>query len=467
MFTIFHSSIVLVRSAFTRGPHTLTVSAELFKLNRQKLCERLRTNSEVPRGGFVLLQGGISETRHCSDHEPVFRQESYFHWTFGVEEPDFYGAIEVDTGKAILFQPKLPESYAVWMGKLLSTEDFRNSYGVDEVYWSSEIAKVLTEKKASILLVMMSFTEFGKTCKQATFDGISNRVLKTEMEIEVIRYANRITSEAQVEVMKQVRPGMYEYQLVSGPSGAILWYGHAGAPNAKQLKDGEMCFVDLNGEYYHYTSDITCCYPVNGKFTEKQRGIHDAVCKSNKAVLKAAKPGVCWVDLHKMADRIHLEELKKIGLVRGDVDEMVKVRLGRVFFPHGLGHLLGVDTLDVGNCNESTERREAEGVPNLRTERILQPNMVMTVEPGIYFIDAHLDKALNNPEQTPFLNTDLIEEYRGFGGVRVEDTIVITENGAELLTCASVPRTVEEIEAVMAEGKKSHVSLPQDDARLS
>nr|XP_022338059.1 xaa-Pro dipeptidase-like isoform X2 [Crassostrea virginica] len=137
-----------------RGKHTLRVPAEPFVQNRKRLAERLRTTNKVPAGSYVLLQGGKSETRHCSDHEPIFRQESYFHWAFGVEEPDFYGAIEVDTGRGILFPPKLPDAYAVWMGKLLETKDFQLRYGVDEAYWSEDLAKVLKEKKASLLLTL-------------------------------------------------------------------------------------------------------------------------------------------------------------------------------------------------------------------------------------------------------------------------------------------------------------------------
>lgn len=488
-----------VLPAFCRGSHTLVVPMLMFKQNRERLCERLRNNDKVPKGAIVLLQGGEADTRNCSDHEPLFRQESFFHWMFGVEEPDFYGALEVDTEKAILFPPKLPEQYAVWMGKLLTEEDFKVRYQVDEVHFASEIAKVLAAKSPSVLLTLRGLnTDSGKYSREAAFDGISEftvnneilhpeisecRVFKSDLELEVLKYANRISSAAHKEVMRNVKPGMYEYQLESmfhhycyfqgglrhlsytcicgsGNNASVLHYGHAGAPNSKQLRDGDMCLLDMGGEYYCYASDITCSYPCNGKFTEKQKGIYNAVLKANRAVMAAVKPGVSWVDMHTLAERIQLEELAKLGLVKGDIDEMMKVRLGAVFMPHGLGHFMGIDTHDVGGYPEGTQRIDQPGLRSLRTVRNLEARMVLTIEPGIYFIKVLLDQAFANPDQARFLCREVINQYRGFGGVRIEDNIAVTENGMELLTV--VPRTVEEIEALMAEGEGRRVNLPQE-----
>uniref|UniRef100_K1PLN4 Xaa-Pro dipeptidase n=1 Tax=Magallana gigas TaxID=29159 RepID=K1PLN4_MAGGI len=217
----------------------------------------------------------------------------------------------------------------------------------------------------------------------------------------------------------------------------------------------------MGGEYYCYASDITCSYPANGKFTDKQRGIYEAVYKSSRAVMKALKPGVSWVDMHLLADRVHLEELKKLGLLKGDVEEMMKVRLGAVFMPHGLGHFMGIDTHDVGGYPEGVERSDKPGLKSLRTAREVKPRMVLTIEPGVYFIDVLLDAALRDPQQSQFMCREVIDQYRGFGGVRIEDDVAVTDDGMELLTC--VPRTVEEIEAWMAEGRqRPQVPLPQD-----
>uniref|UniRef100_A0A8C1X1Y9 Xaa-Pro dipeptidase n=1 Tax=Cyprinus carpio TaxID=7962 RepID=A0A8C1X1Y9_CYPCA len=398
--------------------------------NRERLCRGLKAEKDVPAGSVLVLQGGEQKQRYCTDTDVLFRQESFFHWTFGVTEANCYGAIDVDSKKSILFVPKLPESYATWMVN----------------------------------------TDSGSTCREASFEGISHRLLKTDMELEVLRYTNRVSSEAHKEVMKHVKPGVKEYEMESlfqhycysrggmrhtsytcicgsGNNSSVLHYGHAGAPNDKSIQDGDMCLFDMGGEYYCYSSDITCSFPANGKFTADQRAIYEAVLKSSRAVMAAIKPGVKWTDMHRLADRVHLEELLKIGILRGSVEEMLKVHLGSVFMPHGLGHLLGIDVHDVGGYPEGIERIDEPGLKSLRMGRVVQERMVLTVEPGIYFINHLLDQALNSPAQCGFINNDVLTRFRGFGGVRIEDDIAVTADGVELLTC--VPRTVEEIEAFM------------------
>ncbi|XP_035229913.1 xaa-Pro dipeptidase-like [Stegodyphus dumicola] len=221
-----------------------------------------------------------------------------------------------------------------------------------------------------------------------------------------------------------------------------------------------MCLFDMGCEYYCYASDITCSFPANGKFNDKQKLIYEAVYKSSRAVMAAVKPGVSWVDMHKLANKVHLEELKAGGLLKGDVNDMLKVNLGAVFMPHGLGHFMGCDVHDVGGYIEGTPERPTEaGLRSLRTARVLKAGMVLTIEPGIYFIDQLLDAAFSNPEQAKYLVHDAIQEFRNFGGVRIEDDVLITENGMENLTC--VPRTIKEIEDLMAEGQKDTITFPQ------
>ncbi|NP_001089413.1 peptidase D L homeolog [Xenopus laevis] len=476
--------------SFWLGNETLRVPAALFALNRKRLCDILRQNKDLPKGSIVLLQGGEATQRYCTDTGTLFRQESFFHWTFGVTEPGCYGAVDVDTGKSIAFIPKLPESYAVWMGKIHPPEHFKEKYAIDEIYFTCDISSVLKAKTPSVLLTLRGVnTDSGSVCKEASFEGISEfsvnntllhpeivecRVFKTDMELEVLQYTNRISSEAHKEVMKAARVGMKEYELESvflhycyarggmrhtsytcicgsGDNSSVLHYGHAGAPNDKTVMDGDMCLFDMGGEYYCYSSDITCSFPANGKFTPDQRAVYEAVLKSSRAVMKAVKPGVAWPDMHRLADRVHLEELTKIGILKGDVDDMIKTHMGAVFMPHGLGHFLGIDVHDVGGYPEGIDRIDLPGLKSLRTARTLQERMVLTIEPGIYFIDHVLDQALANPAQSCFINNAVLQRFRGCGGVRIEDDIAVTANGMELLTC--VPRTVEEIESFMAEAK--------------
>ncbi|ELU11049.1 hypothetical protein CAPTEDRAFT_164622 [Capitella teleta] len=474
--------------AYCMGQHTLSVPMALFAQNRQRLVSKLRENKEIPSGSIVVLQGGDSNQRYCSDVEfAPFRQESYFQWLFGVTEPGFYGAVEVDTGKMILFPPKLHESYTVWMGKINGLDHFKAKYQANDVAWVEDIASVLKERKPSKLLLLHGLnSDSGTYCKEAAFDGIGDfavnneilhpiiaelRVFKTDMELDVLRFANRISSEAHMEVMRKIKPGMYEYQGESifqqycysnggmrhmgytcicgtGHNGSILHYGHAAAPNDKRIQDGDMCLFDMGGEYYCYTSDITCSFPANGKFTPDQVTIYNAVLRSNRAVMKAIKPGVSWPDMHRLSERVLLEELKEAGLLKGDVDAMMKAHMGAIFMPHGLGHFLGLDVHDVHGYPQGLERIDEPGIRNLRTARSLDDRMVITIEPGCYFIEPLLNSAFSNPEQNCFLVEEVINRFRGFGGVRIEDDIAVTSTGCELLTC--VPRSVEEIEALMA-----------------
>eukprot|EP00794_Sanderia_malayensis_P018764 gene18764-20655_t len=474
---------------FHMGGDTLKVPTKLHAKNRDRICERLKKSSQYEKGSYVVLQGGESETQYSSDREIVFRQESYFHWTFGVKEPDCFGCIDVDSGKTILFIPRLPSEYVVWMGKIHPPEYFKKLYDADEVYFTDEIAKILKEKNPSNLLTLRGQnTDSGKTTTEAAFDGIGDfkvnnellfpeimecRVFKTPEELDVLRYANKISSEAHIEIMKRIRPGMAEYQLesmfhhyvyarggcrhtsytciaASGDNCATLHYGHAGAPNDKTVVEGDMCLFDMGGEYYCYSSDITCSFPANGKFTENQKKIYNAVLKSSRAVMAAVKPGVSWPDMHRLADRVHLEELKRHGIVKGEVDDMMKVYLGALFMPHGLGHFMGIDVHDVGGYPKGVERIMEPGLKSLRTARYLEEGMVLTIEPGVYFIQAVIDEAMKDPAKSCFIVREEIEKFRGFGGVRIEDDIIVTADGMELMT--DVPRTVEDIEKLMADG---------------
>uniref|UniRef100_A0A8P0T8J0 Xaa-Pro dipeptidase n=1 Tax=Canis lupus familiaris TaxID=9615 RepID=A0A8P0T8J0_CANLF len=432
--------------SFWLGNETLKVPLALFGLNRQRLCERLRKNPAVQAGSVVLLQGGEDTQRYCTDTGVLFRQESFFHWAFGVTDPGCYGTINVGTGTSTLFVPRLPASYATWMGKIHSKEYFKEKYAVDDVQYTDEIASVLTSQSPSVLLTLRGVnTDSGSVCREASFEGISRfNVNNTILHPEIV--------ECLFEHYCYSRGGMrhssYTCICGSGENSAVLHYGHAGAPNDRTIQDGDMCLFDMGGEYYCFSSDITCSFPANGKFTADQKAIYEAVLRSCRAVMSAMKPGVWWPDMHRLADRVHLEELVRIGILNGSIDAMVQAHLGAVFMPHGLGHFLGIDVHDVGGYPEGVERIDEPGLRSLRTARHLEPRMVLTVEPGLYFIDHLLDEALADPARACFFNREVLQRFRGFGGVRIEEDVVVTDSGMELLTC--VPRTVEEIEACMA-----------------
>ncbi|VDP96153.1 unnamed protein product, partial [Trichobilharzia regenti] len=185
-----------------------------------------------------------------------------------------------------------------------------------------------------------------------------------------------------------------------------------------------MCLFDMGGEYYCYSSDITCSFPVNGRFTDDQKLIYNAVLRASRAVLNEIRPGADWVKLHQLAEREILTHLKEGGILLGDVNEMMKARLGAIFMPHGLGHLLGCDVHDVGGYTDDAPPRIAlPGLQNLRTARVLQTNMVLTVEPGCYFIDRLLNQALSSITLSKYIDRSQIERFRKFGGVSIDSDI--------------------------------------------
>lgn len=331
--------------------------AEMHAGNRDRVVAALRAHLAAtarPLRGLALLQGGEEQNRYCTDHLELFRQESYFAYLFGVREPGFYGAIDIVSGQSILFAPRLPPDYAVWMGEIKPLSYFKDRYMVDVVFYVDEIAQILQNKssehgKPLLFLLHGKNTDSGNYSKPASFEGIEKfetdlsmlhpiltecRVIKSDMEIALIQYANDVSSEAHIEVMRQVKPGMQEYQLESiflhhaymygacrhcsytcicatGENSSVLHYGHTAAPNDRTLNDGDMALMDMGAEYNFYGSDITCSYPINGKFNSNQTIIYNAVLTAHNAVISHMQPGVKWIDMHKLAEQTILESLKK------------------------------------------------------------------------------------------------------------------------------------------------------------
>ena len=391
----------------------------------------------------------------------------------------------VSSGRSTLFIPRLPASYAVVMGPIRPPSAWQSCYGVDAVAYVDELAAVLARDGASALLLLRGFNSDGKAfASPAAFAGDGGfardtetlwpaitelRVIKTPREQAVLRYVAALSSEAHIAVMQAARAGMAESQLeslfkhwsyyyggcrhasytcicASGGNGAVLHYGHAGEPNARRLARGDMCLFDMGAEYACYGADITTSFPEGGRFSPAQRVVYDAVWAAVRAVEDAMRPGVVWLDMQSLAYRVLLTHLRAAGLLAGDVEAMMAANVGAVFMPHGLGHFLGIDTHDVGGYPAGGSPRPAlAGYASLRTTRPLLAGMYLTVEPGCYFIDHLLDEALADPARAPFLVAAAIAPYRGFGGVRIEDDVLVTEDGIENLTWA--PRTPEDVEA--------------------
>lgn len=501
------------RSYFNMGLDTYRVPMTLHAENRARLREALLARSN---NGLVLLKGGQLETRHDTDHEYVFRQESYFHWVVGTAEPGQYVCVDLEhcsgTAYTTLFVPRTPPEDAAWTGTIWPVEYFKAKYEVDQCCFVDEIPDFLSKlvdghqkatetPKIKVHVLYGKNSDSGNFSEPASFDSICTsplkhgkvwtqsfdvvkdalfpiiadlRVHKTRSELALMRHVSKVSSEAHVEVMRTARAGMTEYQLESlfhhniyskagcrhlaytcisacGPNSATLHYGHAGAPNDRTIQHSDIAMLDMGAEYHCYCSDISCSFPVSGKFSADQRAIWEIELQAVRAVMDSIRPGVMWPDLHRKANRVILKGLKDIGLLRGDVDEMETKHVGAVFFPCGMGHFIGCDTHDVGGYLEGCPERVMQpGIRSLRTARQLEEGMCLTVEPGIYFVNSSIDAALVNPILAPFLVKEKLDKFRIFGGVRLEDVIVVTKDSFENFSLC--PRSVEEIEAVMAGG---------------
>ncbi|KAJ8603809.1 hypothetical protein CTAYLR_000227 [Chrysophaeum taylorii] len=473
------------RCFFSRGDHTYKVPLELHAQNRAKVVERVRATLTNGAGAVLVFRGGVSRERDDTDHEELFRQESYFQYLFGVKEPNWWGAIDVCTSEARLYAPKLPPAYAVWMGHIATLDALRERYGVD-VAWTDGLATSLPPGGVALCMRGVN-SDSGVDIADALpieeslampspelFVAIADcRAVKSAAELDLMRYVSYATSRAHVAVMRSTKPGDYEYQLEArflgriaedhgcrncaytsicacGPNSAVLHYGHAGAPNDRRLAESDVALLDMGAEYHCYCSDVTCSFPVRGVFDDRQRAIHGGVLAAQRAVMGAMKPGVSWAAMHELAEATILDALVDAGVLVGKVEDMLACHLAAVFMPHGLGHLIGLDTHDVGGYLPGMPPRATRpGLGKLRTARVLQAGMALTVEPGIYFIPALIEPALQDARRH-FFNLGRLDDFRGFGGVRLEDVVAVTTDGVVNLTLC--PRTTDEIESVMAGG---------------
>jgi len=487
--------------AYRLANFTHSVPMSLYAENRQRLVTRLKKdNPGISDNGVILLKGGTESTygNGSGDVSYTFRQESHFHWAFGVREPDCYGAISLKDASATLFVPEFPDNYKIWFGKIKTREEIREEYQVEACDFENNLESFLVDyKPETVYLLKGKNTDSGKVHQPFDHSCLTKeslqklkidenklwnsivecRVTKTEKELDVMRYATKMSSDAHKHVMKTIRPGWYEFQAESEfcnyvyrfggmrhvgycciaatqENAAVLHYGHAGEPNSGEIKDGDMAMFDMGGEYCCYTADISCSFPINGKFSEKQKLIYSAVYDAWKSVQDNLKVGVWWQDMHRLAETRILEHLKNAGLLKGRVEDMMTDRLGALFMPHGLGHLIGIDVHDVGGYMPHTPKRSSEpGLSSLRTARQMEKNMCITVEPGCYFVWSVIEDTFNkNAGLAKYLNMEALSEFKDFGGIRIESDVIIKEDGIEDM--CSVPRTIEEIETFIQESRK-------------
>lgn len=440
------------------------------ELHREKLLSLFEEN----QNGVIYLKGAEIMYRFGTDFEFPFRQESNFWYLTGVNEADYHCVLDIQSGDFHLFFPNRDARYAVWHGRIKPKEEVQELYSPTYLHQDNELLSVLKKLQPSVVYCLdeeqAEFVEDlsrdFKVEAETLADALTYcRCIKTDGELAKMKEAARINNIAHVEVMKAVKPGMNEYETkamfdyhqqkngllqpaysgihAGGVNSAILHY----TENNQPMNDGGLYLIDAGFEFEGYASDVTRTYPINGQFTGDQAVIYQTVLDALNKTIELVKPGVKMENLHLAASRIILHGLKDAGILNGSIDDMMDNDIFALFFPHGLGHFLGLDTHDVGGYPKGVERIDRPGIRFLRVRRELMPGMVITIEPGIYFIPALLKPALENEEISHFLNKEKITKLMNFGGVRIEDNLIITENGYENLT--DVPKEIKDIEQLM------------------
>ncbi|KAG5466816.1 hypothetical protein LSCM1_00993 [Leishmania martiniquensis] len=458
------------------------ISMRMYQEQRQRLGVSLQ--QAFPEGGHAAVLQAASEVPvNSTDCNYLFVQESYFYYLFGTELPDSYGAV-LANGKGIIFIQRLPADFATWMGPLPTPQGVKAELEVDEVYYADEMEAILASHGVhtaevlkgtntdSGLEVLQARLPEGTSLRKSTdflyFALSSQRCYKTALEADVLRYVCKVSSAAHVKVMQLAKPGMSQHHLESTFLHDVYYNGgcrrvsytcicatgcHAATlhypDNNRAIEDGTMALLDMGGNYRGYAADITCSFPVNGKFTEAQKVIYSAVLDAHDRVMRTMKPGVLWVDMHVLAIRTICTHLVAAGILKGDIDTLMAKEIMQYFQPHGLGHLIGLDVHDVGGYMKGCpERPTKKDCCRLRTARVIEEGLYMTIEPGCYFNAALMELAKANPDVKDHLNLEKLEEYSQFGGVRIESDVLVTKDG--VINCTLVPRTVEEIESTMA-----------------
>jgi Xaa-Pro aminopeptidase len=458
-------------------------SEEVYLHRRQKLKNQLHS-------GIALFLGNVETPMNYPDNTFPFRQDSSFLYFFGIDHPHLAGLIDFESGEEIIFGNEVEIEDIIWMGNLESIADKAAKAGVKKVLPYDKlhevIAKATTAKRKvhflppyrhenMILLSELVNLPVNELKKNASIDLIKAvvalRSVKEPWEIEEIENCEEIAWQMHVTSMKMAKPGVYEYQIagriqsialemngslsfpiILSMNGQIL-HNHS---HANKLVEGRMMVTDAGAESaMHYATDLTRTVPVGGKFSQRQKEIYEIVLNANNTATSLMKPGVFNRDVHLATAKVIASGLKEVGLMKGNIDEAVAAGAHTLFFPHGLGHMMGLDVHDMEDLGENyvgydeeIQRSTQFGTAYLRLGRRLQPNFVLTNEPGIYFIPALIDKFRSEGKFLDFVNYDKVETYKNFGGIRIEDDILITSNGARILG-KRVPVTVVEIEETM------------------
>lgn len=434
-------------------------------IRNSEYSRRRRTLMNLLGDGAIAVLPAAAEQVRSRDTLYSYRQDSDFHYLCGFPEPE---AVLVlipgrEQGEVVLFCRERDPKHELWDGYRVGPERASKQFGVDDAFPVGDIDDILPgllEGRERVYYSMGRHAEFDNrlmgwvkhlrgqvrtgAVPPSEFIDLDHflhdlRLYKSDAELAIMRRAGEVSAGAHRRAMQQCQPGQWEYQLEAtlihefamagarspayssivggGANGCILHY----IENADQLSDGDLVLIDAGCELHGYAADITRTFPVNGTFSTEQRALYDIVLAAQHAAIAEVQPGKLWTAAHDAAVQVITEGLVELGLLRGEPEELIEQGAHREFFMHKTGHWIGLDVHDVGDYKVGGE------------PRVLEPGMVLTVEPGIYVA----------PD-----NLNVEEKWRGIG-IRIEDDVAVTADGHENLT-ASVPTDADEIEALMA-----------------
>lgn len=459
--------------------------------SKSTYVERRNELKKLVGSGLIVLFGNNDSPANYPSNTYKFRQDSSFLYYFGLHRNGLVGVIDVDNDREYLVGDEIDIEDIVWYGSVTSVAEMAEMTGVARTAAMRELPAIVESAKAQgeevhflppyrfdnqiqimDLLGIHPSQQKAAASLKLIAAVVKMRTTKTEEEIAELERAAEIGYEMHTTAMRLCRPGVTEQYIGGMVDGIANAYGcmvsfqtiatqHGevmhGNPSPAKLEAGRLMLVDAGAETNeNYCSDNTRTTPVSGVFTQKQKDIYNIVVECHDHVLEVAKPGVKWWDVHFAVCRIITERLQQLGLMKGDVEESLKAGAHAMFLPHGLGHSMGMDVHDMEGLgqvyvgfDEEVRPSAQFGTNALRFGRRLQKGFVVTDEPGIYFIPALIDDWKKNGTNAQFLNFDKIDEYRDFGGIRIEDDVLITDEGCRFIGSKRIPYHVEDVEEFM------------------
>lgn len=467
-------------------------SKDVYARRRQTLVAKMADSAAEGKRGIALFIGNTEAPAQYKDNCYKFRQDSTWLYFFGIDQPLYAAIIDLDNGNETIFANDVEIGDIIWMGPQPSVASVAASVGVEKsapyTDLNAAVAKVLAEgrpvhfvkpsryyntMKIASLLGCGTDEVAGRFSLALTRAIISMRLVKEDCEIEAIDDACNLGYEMHTVARNSIVPGIIEQEIVGKMDGVTLSKGWGVSfptiltqhgetlhnhLHDKIIEPGKLMVIDAGAESnVHYASDFTRTYPTSGKFTAKQREIYQIVCDCNEFAFSMTRPGISYREVHLKTMHLMLEELHALDIVRGDVQDMVEAGIAGLFMPHGLGHNMGLDVHDMEDYGENyvgyddDQRRSPQlGLGSLRMARKLVPGNVITDEPGIYFIPALIEKWKSEKTGQGFVNYSKLESYYDFGGIRLEDDVLVTADGARRLGKERLPISPDDVEAAMA-----------------